>query len=103
MITRALAWAILSASLPVLADGAASAGAEKAARCVACHGAEGKSAVPLYPHLAGQNAPYLRHALQAYKNGERNGGQAEVMKAFVAGLSDEDMEDLSAYYAAMKP
>ncbi|MCE0490636.1 cytochrome c [Pantoea sp. Mb-10] len=103
MIKQAFTWVILSAAWPVLAASEASAGAAKAARCVACHGGDGKSAVPIYPHLAGQNAPYLQHALQAYKTGERNGGQAEVMKAFVAGLSDEDMEDLSAYYAAMKP
>ena len=42
----------------------------------ACHGAQGKVTVPMYPNLAGQNAMYLQHALQAYKKGERNGGQA---------------------------
>ncbi len=70
---------------------------------MACHGAEGKTTVPLYPNLAGQNAAYLSHALQAYKKGERSGGQAEVMKAFVAGLSDTDIEDLAAYYHSLKP
>ena len=59
--------------------------------------------MPLYPHLAGQNAAYLAHALQAYKKGERNGGQAEVMKAFVAGLSEEDIDDLAAWYASLTP
>ncbi|AIX50328.1 c-type cytochrome [Pantoea eucrina] len=90
-------------SLPLWAEGDAAAGAEKAARCMACHGAEGKSAIPLYPHLAGQQAPYLAHALHAYQKGERSGGQAEVMKAFVAGLSDSDIEDLAAYYSGLKP
>lgn len=93
----------LAAALPAFADGDVNAGAQKAATCLACHGAEGKSAVPLYPNLAGQHAPYLLHSLQAYKKGERSGGQAEVMKAFVAGLSDQDMEDLSAYYSSLKP
>ncbi|MDI9220321.1 cytochrome c [Pantoea sp. EA-12] len=98
-----MATALLAAALPAFADGDVNAGAQKAATCLACHGAEGKSAVPLYPNLAGQHAPYLLHSLQAYKKGERSGGQAEVMKAFVAGLSDQDMEDLAAYYGSLKP
>jgi cytochrome c553 len=98
-----MAAALLAAALPAFADGDVNAGAQKAATCLACHGAEGKSAVPLYPNLAGQHAPYLLHSLQAYKKGERSGGQAEVMKAFVAGLSDQDMEDLAAYYSSLKP
>ncbi|RPE04274.1 cytochrome c [Candidatus Pantoea deserta] len=100
---KLLAILLLAASLPTLADGNVTAGAQKSAACAACHGAEGKSAVPLYPNLAGQNAAYLNHALQAYKKGERSGGQAEVMKAFVAGLGESDMADLSAYYASLKP
>lgn len=94
---------LMATSLSALAEGDIKAGAEKAAACTACHGAQGKASAPLYPNLAGQNAPYLNHALQAYKKGERNGGQAGVMNAFVAGLSDEDMADLSAYYASLKP
>ena len=100
---RVLAALLLATALPALADGDVNAGAQKSAACAACHGAQGKSSMPLYPNLAGQNAAYLNHALQAYKKGERSGGQAEVMKAFVAGLSDEDMADLSAYYGSLKP
>jgi cytochrome c553 len=103
MMKLLTAAALFAAALPALADGDVNAGAQKAASCMACHGAEGKSAVPLYPNLAGQHAPYLLHSLQAYKKGERSGGQAEVMKAFVAGLSDQDMADLSAYYSSLKP
>ncbi len=88
---------------PVLAAGDAAVGQEKAAACSSCHGAEGKASVSLYPHLAGQNADYLQRALQAYKQGERSGGQAEVMKAFVSGLSEADMADLAAYYHSLKP
>ncbi|MGD8108198.1 c-type cytochrome [Pantoea sp. FN0302] len=88
---------------PALAAGNAAAGQEKSAACQACHGAEGKASVSLYPNLAGQHADYLQHALQAYRKGERSGGQAEVMKAFVSGLSDEDMADLAAYYQSLKP
>lgn len=94
---------LASFTSPALAAGDIAAGQEKAAACSACHGAEGKASVSLYPNLAGQNAGYLQHALQAYKKGERSGGQAEVMKAFVSGLSDEDMADVAAYYHSLKP
>ncbi|WP_455812700.1 c-type cytochrome [Pseudomonas graminis] len=103
MNVRLVAALLLSCSMPALAAGNSSAGQEKSARCMACHGAEGKAAAPIYPNLAGQHAPYLAQALQTYKSGARSGGQAEVMKAFVAGLSDEDIDDLAAYYAGLKP
>ncbi|HBI11887.1 c-type cytochrome [Franconibacter pulveris] len=100
-------WAMLTGlmlcSLPALAKGDIKAGEEKAVMCVACHGATGKVSVPLYPNLAGQNAEYLAHALHAYKKGERSGGQAEIMKAYVSGLSDSDIDNLAAYYASQKP
>lgn len=94
---------LLAASLPAMATGNVQAGQQKAASCQSCHGASGKASVSLYPNLAGQNSDYLVHALQAYKKGDRSNGQAEVMKAFVAGLSDDDMADLAAYYASLKP
>ena len=94
---------LLSCSLPALAAGNSGAGQEKSARCMACHGTDGKAAAPVYPNLAGQHQAYLAQALRAYKSGARSGGQAEVMKAFVAGLTDEDIDDLAAYYAGLKP
>lgn len=94
---------LVGAVLPAWAAGDAQRGAQKAGSCMACHGAAGKAAVPLYPNLAGQHAPYLEQALHAYKKGERTGGQAEVMRAFVAGLSDGDIADLAAYYSSLQP
>lgn len=67
MMKQWIVAALLAAALPAFAQGDVRAGAQKAASCMACHGAEGKSAVPLYPNLAGQHAPYLLHSLQAYK------------------------------------
>lgn len=90
-------------SFSALAAGDAAAGKDKSASCMACHGVAGKVTVPMYPNLAGQNEMYLEHSLQAYKKGERSGGQAEVMKAYVSGLSDADIADLAAYYASLKP
>lgn len=94
---------VLGLSGPVLAQGDVNAGQQKAAMCVACHGMTGKSASPLYPSLAGQSASYLVTALQAYKTGQRSGGQAGIMRAYVAGLSDQDIANLAAYYASQKP
>lgn len=98
-----LALMLVSASVPVLADGDVNAGQQKSAACAACHGAQGKASVALYPNLAGQHAAYLAQALRAYKQSDRSGGQAEVMKAFVAGLSEQDIDDLAAFYASQQP
>lgn len=91
------------ASEAVLAEGNIAQGKSKAASCVACHGASGKAANPIYPNLAGQNEAYLELAMHAYKKGERSTGQAGVMQAFTSSLSDEDISDLAAYYASLIP
>lgn len=90
-------------SFSALAKNDIEAGRVKSASCVACHGMNGKVSVPMYPNLAGQNALYLEQSLAAYKKGGRTGGQAEVMRAYVSNLSDEDFSDLAAYYASLKP
>ena len=93
--------AALSAS-PFLAHaGDAAAGKAKAATCAACHGADGKAAIPTYPNLAGQNAGYLEMAMKAYKNGERTGSQAAIMTGMAAPLSDADIADLAAYFSSL--
>jgi len=73
-------------------------GKTKVATCVACHGTDGNSIDPQYPRLAGQYADYLAMALHEYKDGRR--GNA-IMKGFAATLSEEDIEDVSAYFATM--
>ncbi|EOI6457405.1 c-type cytochrome [Yersinia enterocolitica] len=90
-------------SFSALAKSDVEAGRAKSASCVACHGAQGKVSVPMYPNLAGQNAMYLEQSLKAYKKGERTGGQAGVMQAYVTPLTDDDISDLAAYYASLKP
>ncbi len=75
------------------------AGKAKAATCAGCHGADGIATNPQYPNLAGQNAPYLVLAMKAYKDGSRN---HPVMKAMVSALSDQDMENIAAYYESLK-
>jgi cytochrome c553 len=81
-----------------LAAGDVAAGKTKSSRCAACHGAEGQG-VPPNPSLAGKPAAQQLQALKDYKSGTRAN---PVMKGMTASLSDQDMEDLSAYYASLK-
>lgn len=77
------------------------AGLGKSAICASCHGPLGLSPVPTYPNLAGQNPLYLDYALRLYRSGERRGEQAGMMYTVAQALSDTDIADLSAYYAAL--
>jgi len=83
----------------VTAGGDADAGKEASATCAACHGADGNSAIPTNPKLAGQYESYLVHALKAYRSGDR---QNAIMSGFAAGLSDQQIADLAAYYSSME-
>jgi cytochrome c553 len=80
------------------AAGDAAAGKAKAAACAACHGANGQGVAP-NPALAGKSEAQLVQALQDFKSGKRTNA---VMKAMTAGLSDQDMANLAAYYASLK-
>ena len=88
---------LLAAAGPVHAVGDAEAGKVKAAACGACHGADGNSAAPNFPKLAGQNARYLSKQINDIKSGAR---PVPMMGALVANLSEQDIADISAYYAS---
>lgn len=81
-------------------SGNPSAGREKAQVCAACHGQNGISAVPTFPNLAGQQASYLAKQLIEIRDGVRNVPQ---MAGIVAGMSDQDMADLAAYFSTQDP
>ncbi|WP_372881402.1 cytochrome c [Psychromonas sp.] len=90
-------------ALPTMVSAAdIAAGKAKSAVCAACHGAEGISAVPIYPNLKGQHQAYIVSSLKAYKTGLRQGGMSMIMKPQADALSDADMEDIAAYYASLK-
>lgn len=95
----------LIAGLPLAAHAAgdAEAGKAKSAPCSICHGADGRSQIPMYPKLAGQHQMYLANAIKAYKSGDRRGAMASMMTPNVTMLSDQDIEDLAAYYAGLAP
>ncbi len=85
---------------PAWADGDAGRGQSMSALCSACHGPDGISVNPLWPSLAGQQELYLAKAITDYRDGVR----VDVsMQPFVAELSDQDIEDLAAYYASLTP
>lgn len=69
-------------------------------QCQACHGLDGLAKIPGAPHLAGQVEEYLVKALRAYRSGER---KDEIMTVATRTLTDEDMEDLAAFYASLDP
>ncbi|WP_374604574.1 cytochrome c [Arenimonas sp.] len=95
------ALSLLALAAPVCAAGPVgnvAAGQEKSKTCASCHGPTGNESLdPTYPKLAGQYPEYLAKALRDYKSGER---QNAIMAGMAAALSDEDIDDLSAFYAA---
>lgn len=96
-LTLAIAATVMIAS-PAFA-GDVAAGKAKSVTCAACHGAEGISAIPMYPNLAGQKEAYLVKQLKDFKSGAR---KDPVMSAMAMPLSDEDIANVSAYYASKK-
>jgi len=90
------------ASTPIqaesLVDGSVDAGKARALTCTACHGAEGISVSPVWPNLAGQNAPYILAQLQAFKDGSR---KDPLMSGQAMALADEDMANLAVYFESL--
>ncbi|MBT8060246.1 MAG: cytochrome c [Gammaproteobacteria bacterium] len=90
---------LLSAS--ALASGDASRGEVKAYTCTGCHGIPGyKNVYPTYhvPKIGGQNYEYLVIALKAYRDGLRD---HKTMDLQAEALSDQDIEDIAAYFASL--
>ena len=81
-----------------LVEGSAEAGKARAFTCTACHGSEGNSSSPMWPNIAGQNAPYILAQLKAFKNGERSD---PLMSSQAMLLSDEDMANLAVYFESL--
>jgi cytochrome c553 len=86
------------ASTQLLASGSIENGKQKAATCCACHGTDGNAVDPQYPRLAGQYNMYLQQVLHEYKDGQRNNA---IMKGMVATLSEQDIEDVAAYFSSL--
>ncbi|MBL4660571.1 MAG: cytochrome c [Alcanivoracaceae bacterium] len=86
----------------LLAAGNAENGKLISYTCTGCHGIKFyMNAYPSYhvPRLGGQNEAYIVSALKAYRSGERS---HSTMKAQAGSLSDQDIADMSAYFASLK-
>ncbi|MGH8501227.1 MAG: c-type cytochrome [Gammaproteobacteria bacterium] len=100
METKKLVWVALACLwlMPAQVPAAdAQAGQAKSAPCAACHGVDGNSVNPQWPKLAGQHPQYIYKQLQDFKSKARVN---PIMNAQAASLSQKDMRDLAAYYAA---
>lgn len=78
------------------------AGQSKSAICTACHGEAGNSVNPEWPKIAGQGTRYIIAQLKAFKQGPagpRHSQNSALMYGIAAGLSEQDMADLAAYYS----
>jgi cytochrome c553 len=83
--------------------GNSKAAEQKVAMCIGCHGIPGYKAtfpeVYQVPMIGGQSAKYIESALRAYAKGERKNPS---MRGIAAGLSDQDIADVAAYYSQQK-
>ncbi len=68
-------------------------------RCKACHGLNGVGVTPMWPNLAGQKEQYLAKQLRAFKSGTR---VDPSMQGIVAALSDQDVDNVAAYFSALR-
>lgn len=99
----ALAYVSHPASADSLVDGSADAGKAKSITCSACHGAAGNSVNPMWPNLAGQNAPYLVAQLKAFQPGADGKATRSdpLMTSMAMPLSDQDIRDLAVYFESL--
>jgi len=88
---------LLSASVS-MAGGDAAAGKAKSTVCASCHGANGVSANPMWPNLAGQKEAYLVKQMKAFRDGTRND---PMMSPMAKPLSDADINNLAAYFSGL--
>ena len=76
------------------------AAAARVAACAACHGAAGQSGTALTPSLGGQPRLFIENQLVLIREGLR---EVPVMQALLAGVSDEEIGQLAAYFASQPP
>ena len=89
---------LLGSPFSVHAGGDPAAGQAKAATCLACHGPDGNSINPQWPKLAGQHPGYTRKQMLEFQAGET---RSDLMMApMIMGLSEQDIDDLAAFYAS---
>jgi len=91
--------ALVALATPAAAKGDVERGRAIAIECFACHGKDGNSPSPINPKIGGQHARYLILALKDYRVGIR---KDSLMRGAVLKMTDQEIEDVAAYYAAQK-
>jgi cytochrome c553 len=99
LVAGAIIFCLIASILPASPAGNVTAGRQKALACQTCHGLDGLSKLPEAPHLAGQPEPYLIKSLNDYRKGVRKN---DMMSIVVQQLTDQDVADLAAFYAAIE-
>ena len=84
---------------PAFAVGNIADGQNKARACQVCHGQGGRSTNPVYPILAGQHAQYIEKQLRSFRDGTR---KDPIMNGMAAPLTDQDIEDVAAFFQSIK-
>lgn len=101
VVAAATLLAAVSAAQAQGVTGSAEAGQKKAEMCIGCHGIPGyQNSFPeihKVPKISGQSDKYIVSALTAYKKGDR---KHPSMRGIAGSLSEQDMADLAAFYAA---
>ena len=72
--------------------------------CAACHGADGNSAIPANPVIAGQHPQYSFKQLTNFKaeGGKIAERPSPIMTGIVAGLSRDDMANLALFFSGQQ-
>jgi cytochrome c553 len=91
--------AFSAAPTVAIAKGDVERGRAIAIECFACHGKDGNAPSPINPKIGGQHERYLVLAMKEYKNGGR---KESLMRGAVLKMTDQEIEDVAAYYAAQK-
>jgi cytochrome c553 len=98
-IGAAMLWATALGSTPSAAADIANGRKIAAAKCQLCHGLDGQAKMPAAPNLSGQSEGYLVQQMQAFHSGARKN---DMMSLVVPKMSDDEIADVSAYYAAIE-
>lgn len=95
----AIMFALAAGSGPSQAGDPAKGRKIAAVKCAVCHGLDGQAKLPAAPNLSGQVEPYLVAQLKAFHDGVRKN---DMMSLVAPTLSEDDIADLAAYYAAIE-
>lgn len=97
-MSKFIPFILMMTSTSAFAQSPAQLGEQKAKLCIACHGNKGISNNPVWPNLAGQKSQYIVLQLKDFRDNRR---QNPLMNSLVQTLSDQDIENLAAYFSSL--